>query len=101
MVTVPELLPNVLDRDTRIQDGPIKSRHRPAHRRPDNAAIARAAEILNHGERVALLVRNGARGTHREIEQVADPLGAGAAEALLGKDVLSDEMPWFTGLSAS
>ncbi len=28
---------------------------------------------------------------------MADLLGAGAAKALLGKDVLSDELPWVTG----
>ncbi|BBY22102.1 hypothetical protein MSTO_23070 [Mycobacterium stomatepiae] len=31
------------------------------------------------------------------MTEVAELLGAGAAKALLGKDVLSDELPWVTG----
>ncbi|HEX3841758.1 MAG TPA: thiamine pyrophosphate-requiring protein [Acidimicrobiales bacterium] len=65
--------------------------------RADDVAVERAAEILNAGEKVALLVGQGARGCVAELTQVADLLGAGAAKALLGKDVLSDELPWVTG----
>ena len=39
----------------------------------------------------------GARGCVEELTQVADLLGAGAAKALLGKDVLPDDLPWVTG----
>jgi len=46
---------------------------------------------------VAILVGQGARGAAAEIAEVAELLGAGAAKALLGKDVLSDELPWVTG----
>ena len=53
--------------------------------------------MLNSGSKVALLVGQGARGAHDELAQVADLLGGGAAKALLGKDVLSDELPWVTG----
>ncbi|AHD19961.1 thiamine pyrophosphate protein [Rhodococcus pyridinivorans SB3094] len=125
MVTVPEQLPNVLDRAIRtaltrraptaliipadVQELPYSPPthdfkmvpsslgfERP-HLAPDDGAIARAAEILNAGQKVALLVGNGARAASAEIEQVAELLGAGAAKALLGKDVLSDELPWVTG----
>jgi pyruvate dehydrogenase (quinone) len=44
-----------------------------------------------------MLVGQGARGAAAEVEQVADVLGAGVAKALLGKDVLSDELPFVTG----
>lgn len=64
---------------------------------PDEGSLARAAEVLNAGEKVALLVGQGARGATAEVEQVADVLGAGVAKALLGKDVLSDEPRWVTG----
>jgi pyruvate dehydrogenase (quinone) len=64
---------------------------------PDAAAVRRAAEVLNAGERVAILAGTGARGAAAELEQVADLLGAGVAKALLGKDVLSDEHAWVTG----
>jgi pyruvate dehydrogenase (quinone) len=63
----------------------------------DDAAIRRAAEILNAGSKVALLAGQGARGARRELEEVADLLGAGVAKPLLGKDVLSDELPYVTG----
>ena len=46
---------------------------------------------------MAILVGQGARGAAAEIAEVAELLGAGAAKALLGKDVLSDELPWVTG----
>ena len=39
----------------------------------------------------------GARGCVEELTQVADLLGAGVAKALLGKDVLPDDLPWVTG----
>jgi pyruvate dehydrogenase (quinone) len=64
---------------------------------PDESAVARAAEILNAGEKVAVLVGQGARGAAEQVRQVADVLGAGVAKALLGKDVLSDELPYVTG----
>ena len=64
---------------------------------PDKAAVAQAADILNAGEKVALLVGQGARGCEAELSQMADLLGAGAAKALLGKDVLPDDLPWVTG----
>lgn len=63
----------------------------------EGPAIRRAADILNAGARVALLVGQGARGCDEELTEIADLLGAGAAKALLGKDVLSDELPWVTG----
>ena len=44
-----------------------------------------------------MLVGQGARGCVEELTQVADLLGAGAAKALLGKDVLPDDLPWVTG----
>jgi pyruvate dehydrogenase (quinone) len=64
---------------------------------PDDAAIAKAAEVLNAGSKVAILAGQGARGARRELEEVAELLGAGVAKPLLGKDVLSDELPYVTG----
>ncbi|HVH22664.1 MAG TPA: thiamine pyrophosphate-requiring protein [Pseudonocardia sp.] len=64
---------------------------------PDEAGLTRAAEILNAGERVAILAGQGARGAAETLTEVADALGAGVAKALLGKDVLSDQLPWVTG----
>ncbi len=64
---------------------------------PDIEAVRRAAEVLNAGERVAMLVGAGALGHSALVEQVADRLGAGAAKALLGKTVLDDRLEWVTG----
>jgi pyruvate dehydrogenase (quinone) len=64
---------------------------------PDQEGLAAAAELLNAGSKVAMLVGQGARGAGDEIVQVAELLGAGVAKALLGKDVLSDELPYVTG----
>jgi pyruvate dehydrogenase (quinone) len=64
---------------------------------PDQGELVRAAEVLNAGRRVAILVGQGARAAAAEVEQVADVLGAGVAKALLGKDVLSDDLPFVTG----
>jgi pyruvate dehydrogenase (quinone) len=64
---------------------------------PDDGAVRKAADLLNAGTKVAMLVGQGARGATAEVQQVADLLGAGVAKALLGKDVLSDELPFVTG----
>src|SRR5947207_6935736 len=64
---------------------------------PQESDSTRAGEILKDGERVAILVGQGARGAAEELERVADLLGAGVAKALLGKDVLADDLPYVTG----
>ena len=64
---------------------------------PYEADLRRAADILNSGKKVALLVGAGALGATDEVIAVADKLGAGAAKALLGKAVLPDDLPWVTG----
>ncbi|WP_439028837.1 thiamine pyrophosphate-requiring protein [Gordonia terrae] len=64
---------------------------------PDPEAIRQAADILNAGERVAMLVGQGAKDCVAELTAVADTLGAGCAKALLGRDVLPDTLPWVTG----
>jgi len=125
MVTVPEQLPNVLDRAIRValseraptaiiipSDVQELAYSAPTHAfkmvpssigvdwsttAADDRGIAKAAEILNAGSKVAILAGQGARGARKELEQVADLLGAGVAKPLLGKDVLSDELPYVTG----
>ncbi|QWF21345.1 thiamine pyrophosphate-requiring protein [Nocardioides sp. LMS-CY] len=125
MVTVPEQLPNVLDRAFRValsrraptaliipNDVQELEYAAPQHAfkmvpsslgltwptvAADDDGLRRAAEVLNSGTKVAMLVGQGARGARAEVEQVAELLGAGVAKALLGKDVLSDELPYVTG----
>ena len=64
---------------------------------PYEADLRRAAEVLNAGDKVAMLVGAGALGATEEVIAVADRLKAGAAKALLGKAVLPDDLPWVTG----
>jgi len=64
---------------------------------PDNAVLQQAAEVLNSGEKVAILVGAGALGATDEVIAVAERLQAGVAKALLGKTVLPDDLPWVTG----
>jgi pyruvate dehydrogenase (quinone) len=64
---------------------------------PDPADLRQAAEVLNAGERVAMLVGQGARGAAEEVVEVAEALGAGVAKALNGRAVLPDDLPFVTG----
>jgi len=64
---------------------------------PSKQHLQQAADILNAGERVAMLVGQGAAGATDEVVAVADKLGAGIAKALLGKAVVPDDVPFCTG----
>ena len=64
---------------------------------PYEADLRRAAEVLNAGKKVAILVGAGALHATDEVIAVADRLQAGAAKALLGKAALPDDLPWVTG----
>ena len=125
MCTVPQQLPNLIDRAIRVaftEHAPTcviipsdvfdLKYEPPAHAfkqvpssvgtawatvAPDPDGVRAAADLLNAGEKVALLVGQGARGCREELTELADLLGAGAAKALLGKDVLPDTLPWVTG----
>ncbi len=125
MVTVPEQLPNVIDRAIRIavsrqaptaiivpSDVQELEYSAPAHEfkmvpssvgvtwprlAADDDGVAAAADILNSGRKVAVLAGQGARGARAELMQVAELLQAGVAKPLLGKDVLPDDLPYVTG----
>ncbi|WP_114944571.1 thiamine pyrophosphate-requiring protein [Microvirga calopogonii] len=64
---------------------------------PNAAALGRAAEVLNAGKRIAILVGAGALGATDEVIAVAERLGAGVAKALLGKAAVPDDLPFCTG----
>jgi pyruvate dehydrogenase (quinone) len=125
MVTVPEQLPNVLDRAMRVAvsqrtvaaviipaDVQELEYAPPTHAFkmvpsslgitepalvPPEHELRHAAEIINAGERVAILIGQGARSAADQVMELAELAGAGVAKALLGKDVLSDELPYVTG----
>ncbi|MDT5068315.1 MAG: hypothetical protein QOK02_4470 [Mycobacterium sp.] len=64
---------------------------------PSNDLVAAAADVLNNGTKVAILIGQGARSAAAEVLEVAELTGAGIAKALLGKDVLPDDLPFVTG----
>ncbi|AEV71488.1 thiamine pyrophosphate-dependent enzyme, possible carboligase or decarboxylase [Mycolicibacterium rhodesiae NBB3] len=125
MLTVPKQLPNLIDRAIRValsegaptaiivpsdvfelpyeppghafKQVPSSLGMSTAQVVPDSDALRRAADLLNAGSKVAMLIGQGARGCVDELTEVADLLGAGVAKALLGKDVLPDDLPWVTG----
>ena len=64
---------------------------------PNADDLRRAADILNAGKRVAMLVGAGTQDATREVLEVAEKLGAGIAKALLGKPAVPDSLPYVTG----
>lgn len=64
---------------------------------PDPDELRRAADILNEGEKVAMLIGQGAAEAAGEVAEAAELLGAGVAKALLGREVLPDDLPFVTG----
>jgi pyruvate dehydrogenase (quinone) len=61
---------------------------------PDDRLLADAADVLNAGKKVAMLVGAGALDATDEIIAVAERLQAGVAKALLGKAAVPDDLPF-------
>jgi pyruvate dehydrogenase (quinone) len=125
MVTEPEQVRHVLDRAVRIalaehtvtcvivpNDLQTEEAADPAHEHgtihssvgysrprvvPHEEDLSRAAEVLNAGERVAILVGQGALGATDEVLETAETLGAGIARALLGRAAVPDDLRFVTG----
>ncbi len=66
-------------------------------RLPGEAALRHAADILNQGKKVAMLVGAGCLSATDEVIAVAERLNAGVAKALLGKAAVPDDLPYVTG----
>ena len=64
---------------------------------PEQSLLQQAADVLNAGKKVAILVGSGALGATDEVIAIAEKLQAGVSKALLGKAVLPDSLPWCTG----
>jgi pyruvate dehydrogenase (quinone) len=125
MVSTPEQLPMVLDRafrtalETRtpcvvivphdIQKAPapeLGQQHgiivtapewQPARVLPHEDDLVRAAEVLNAGSKVALLVGQGAKDAQEEVVAIAEKLGAGITTSLLGKPYMDETLPFAAG----
>ena len=64
---------------------------------PSHKNLQAAADIINAGKKVVLLVGRGALGCRLEIQQFAEKAAAPVVKALLGKAVLEDDSPYTTG----
>jgi pyruvate dehydrogenase (quinone) len=64
---------------------------------PTEEDLKRAADVLNAGEKIAILIGAGALHAEEEVEMVANALRAGVAKALLGRAALPDDLPYVTG----
>jgi pyruvate dehydrogenase (quinone) len=64
---------------------------------PKEDDLRAAAEVLNAGRKVSILIGQGAIGAEDEVSQVADLLACGVAKALNGKAALPDDLPFVTG----
>jgi pyruvate dehydrogenase (quinone) len=98
------IIPNDLGEEPAVTDPPQK--HGTIHSSPGwnrprivpaRTELERAAEILNAGTKVGMLVGQGALKATDEVMQLAEKLGAGVAKALLGRTVLDDDLPYCTG----
>ena len=124
-VTHPAQLPHVIDRAIRlaiahrapsviiipkdVQERPFEAPKRahgftrsgPGYSRPTivppETDLRKAADVLNAGEKVAILIGAGAMHAADEVVEVAEKLGAGIAKALLGKSALPDDLSFVTG----
>jgi len=77
-----------------IHTEPVRTRPRVV---PADEDLRAAADVLNGGRKVAILVGAGAQDAADDVLAVADTLGAGIAKALLGKAVIPDDVPFCTG----
>jgi pyruvate dehydrogenase (quinone)/pyruvate oxidase len=65
--------------------------------RPSDSDLRRAADVLNNGGRVGILVGIGARNAGPLVERVAEALAAPVMKSLLGKMVIADDSPYTIG----
>jgi len=98
------ILPADLQTAAAVKETPHASKHDPGSIGliqprvvPPHEAVNRAAGIINSGSKVAILIGQGARNAADEVVELAEKTGAGVAKALLGKDVLPDDLPFVTG----
>jgi len=64
---------------------------------PPPAQIRQAADIINTGERVAILAGRGCLDARNEVLELAEKVGGVIIKPLLGKAVVPDDNPYTTG----
>jgi len=70
----------------------------PARILPRDEDVQAAANLLNSGQKVALLVGQGARGAREQVVAVAEKLGAAVTTSLLGKPYVDESLPLAAGV---
>jgi pyruvate dehydrogenase (quinone)/pyruvate oxidase len=89
-----------------VNDAPRSQRNIAAHvsdkmarsaQMPSDAALARAAEILNAGKKTVILAGRGALDAGPQVLAVAEKLNAPVVKPLLGKGAIPDDSPYSTG----
>src|SRR5438067_4179516 len=100
-VTIPKDIQEWKSSDAQRSNMNVKEHSRniyvASHPHPPQQQLQKAADIINHGSKVAILVGRGALGCGKEITDLADLIGAPVIKALLGKAVLPDDSPFTTG----
>ena len=64
---------------------------------PDRYLLEHAADVLNSGNKIVILVGQGALNAGQEVISVAERIGAPVVKALLGKAVIPDNHPHSIG----
>jgi pyruvate dehydrogenase (quinone) len=64
---------------------------------PPDGALQAAADLLKGGKKPVIMAGRGALGTGKELEEIADILGAPIVKPLLGKASVPDTSPYCTG----
>jgi pyruvate dehydrogenase (quinone) len=98
-VTIPADVQEIEAEERSKRNKPHHTSDAPARSKavPDDAGIAQAAEILNAGEKIAILAGQGALDAGAQLQQIAEVLGAPIVKPLLGKGVVPDDSPYTTG----
>ncbi len=98
------IVPKDIQEETAVPEPPQKHDHALSgigcpipYMIPDRRDLAAAADVLNAGKKVALLVGQGALDAQDEVLQLADLLGAGVSKSWLGKAVVPEDVPYCTG----
>ena len=66
-------------------------------RAPPERSLRLAADLINQGKKVAIMVGRGCLGARAEVLELAELTGAPVIKALLGKAVVPDRNPYTTG----
>jgi pyruvate dehydrogenase (quinone) len=122
MASVPEQVPRMLELAMRaalqrrgvgvvvipgelfLADAPARSRPRAVRAakavvRPDDDALAAAAQVLNDAERVTILAGAGCAGAHDQLVALAGALQAPVVHAMRGKEFVEYDNPYDVGMT--